>query len=321
MLAAARCALFILSLYQSVDRVPNCADVQMGHIGNPCVIVVTKCGMMDSLERFVDNTPLNSHNTVSLVDVIRPCNGSNFRNTNARNLHKIISKSCRRPCEAKPSYCFSAEAIILSLDNTVASNSSVPFRSRIYIFQCSSLQFRGLSSTVNIRYRALNQCSDRAFNYGCIRRSNPSPLACNQRSTGSFSLLFGCFPLSFGGRSEVGVARDELVSPCVSRFHFRQLTADVDYVNDRRQSDNDRRSGGNNPVMYIEKENKTLNRSAYKTLSIILDFSSFPVGYFFLAWGGGAILTWRNCRGLSAGCIAIIVGCLCIGHAIWHLSH
>ena len=67
--------------------------------------------------------------------------------------------------------------------------------------------------------------------------------------------------------------------------------------------------------------NKVDDNLIYNIIAFVIDVLSFPVGLIIIGFGGGVAMRWRNYIGLLIGMFFVVSGSLCIGHAIWDLSH
>jgi hypothetical protein len=99
------------------------------------------------------------------------------------------------------------------------------------------------------------------------------------------------------------------------------LSARIDRQRVRQTGNCDGGGSGNNAIVPIKAVYKIPDGTIKKLLSIIYSALIIAFGYFSLAWGGGALLLWRNPLGLLTGGIAIILGIACVGHGLYNLVH
>ena len=203
----------------------------------------------------------------------------------------ILSKPCCWPRKSESIYGRPVNTVFLTFDDVVNRRSIIPRVFCVRYFQSAYRESSGLSATIDVKNICYYWNVQWPFNNVGVDRADPRTLICSQRSASGFSLFFRSLPLSFSGGGEIGVARDEFVILRDPRFHFRQLATNVNYVNDRRQRDDDSGTSRNSPTMPVERVSEPFDRAIYKGLSILLDLLPFPLGLLVLAWRGGAILT------------------------------
>jgi hypothetical protein len=80
-------------------------------------------------------------------------------------------------------------------------------------------------------------------------------------------------------------------------------------------------SSGDNPIVPIKASYESPQWTIDKPLAVFGYLIVVAFGYLSFAWGGGAVMLWRNPLGLLSGGIAMLLGIACIGHGLWHLVH